>query len=70
MHTIDDFSKMAGTNLPKEKQFMIIYQDSEGNELWSSVTEKYTIEDANKYAKLIIANTSHNDLSHYKIIEL
>ena len=47
---MDDFSKMAGTNLPKEKQFMIIYQDSEGNELWSSVTEKYTIEDADKYA--------------------
>lgn len=70
MHTIDDFSKMAGTNLPKEKQFMIIYQDSEGNELWSSVTEDYTIEDADNYAKIICAVSMVNDLSGYKIIEL
>lgn len=52
------------------KTFKISFQDINGNELWMSVTEQFTIEDANRYANLIMATSNVNDLSQYQISEL
>lgn len=47
--------------------FKISFQDINGNELWMSITEQLTIEDAHKYAQLIYATSMVNDLSQFQI---
>ncbi len=51
------------------KTFKISFQDIDGNELWMSITEQVTIEDAHKYAQLIYATSMVNDLAQYEISE-
>lgn len=51
------------------KTFKISFQDINGNELWMSVTEQFTIEDANRYANLIMATSNVNDLAQFEISE-
>jgi len=54
----------------KMRKFRIEFQDNDQNELWSKLIEAYDFEDAKKYGELILAETSHNDLSTYEITEL
>lgn len=49
------------------KTFKISFQDIDGNELWMSVTDQFTTEDAHKYAQLIFATSNVNDLAQYQI---
>ena len=51
------------------KTFKISFQDISGNELWMSITEQFTIEDAHKYAQIIYATSMVNDLAQYEISE-
>ena len=52
------------------KSFLISYEDAQGNELWSSITEQFDIDDAIKYANLILANSNVNDVESFNISEL
>lgn len=52
------------------KTFKIEFQDNEGNELWTAITEQYDLEDCRLYAELLFANSNVNDLSNYLITEL
>lgn len=51
------------------KTFKISFQDISGNELWMSITEQFTIEDAHKYAQVICSTSMVNDLAQYEILE-
>ena len=52
------------------KTFKIEFLDKDGNELWTSLTEQYNLEDCQLYAKLLFANSNVNDLCNYLITEL
>jgi hypothetical protein len=52
------------------KTFKIYFQDINSNELWMSVTEQFTIEDATRYANLIMATSNHNDVYQFEISEI
>lgn len=51
------------------KTFKISFQDAQGNELWMSITEKYNLDDATKYANLILATSMVNDVESFEIYE-
>jgi hypothetical protein len=51
-------------------KFKISFQDIDGNELWTSITEQLTMFDAYEYANLICANSMVNDLASYEITKL
>lgn len=52
------------------KTFKIEFLDKDGNELWTSLTEQYDLEDCRIYAELLFANSNVNDLFNYLITEL
>jgi len=52
------------------RTFKIIYLDREQNELWQSITDQHDIDDAVKYANLILANSMNNDVFNFEIYEL
>lgn len=51
------------------KTFRISFQDISGNELWMSIIEEFTIEDAREYAKIVLSVSMVNDLAQYEISE-
>lgn len=51
------------------KTFKISFQDAQGNELWMSITEKHDLDDATKYANLILATSMVNDVQSFEIYE-
>ena len=52
------------------KTFKIEFLDKDGNELWTSLTEQYNLEECRLYAELLFANSNVNDLCNYLITEL
>lgn len=52
------------------KTFKIEFLDKDGNELWTSLTEQYDLQDCQFYAELLFANSNVNDLCNYLITEL
>ncbi len=52
------------------KTFKTVYLDRDDNELWSSITEQDSMNEAIKYANLILANSMQNDVSKFEIYEL
>lgn len=52
------------------KTFRIEFLDKDGNELWTSLTEQYDLEDCRLYAELLFANSNVNDLYTFRIYEI
>lgn len=52
------------------KNYRIEFQDQNQNELWCIFLTAYDLQDATDYAYKLMAETSHNDLTTFEIIEL
>jgi hypothetical protein len=68
---VKPFVSLSGITLKKNamKTFKISFQDAQGNELWMSITEKHNIDEATKYANLILATSMVNDVESFEIYE-
>jgi hypothetical protein len=52
------------------KDYRIEFQDQNENELWFTIVTAVDLQDATDYAHKLMAETSHNDLTTFEIIEL
>jgi hypothetical protein len=52
------------------KQFQIIFYDNSMNELFVKWTHQFDYNDAEKYAKEIVATTTWNDVSSFLINQI
>lgn len=52
------------------RTFKITFQDENDNELWTSVCDRHDVDEATRYAHLILATTNWNDAVKFEVTDM